>query len=113
LTHSLGFAPGGRTVGLLDPERNISQRVEHLKPYSCARHDHHAITSPPEPGAWATFADPAAAVREIVDWIGSAQYRLHWQYAVDGAPIPHSAETIPDVVAKCPNIHLFAERIAV
>ena len=60
-----------------------------------------------------TFADPAAAVREIVDRIGSAQYKLHWQYTVDGAPVPHSAETTPDVVAKYPNIHLFAERISV
>ncbi len=60
-----------------------------------------------------TFADPAAAVREIVDRIGAAQYRLHWQYAVDGVPVPHSSETTPELVAKYPNIHLFAQRIAV
>jgi hypothetical protein len=42
---------GSPFVGFLDPVRNISQRMEIFKPYSCTRHGHHAITSPPDHAA--------------------------------------------------------------
>lgn len=57
-----------------------------------------------------TFADPAGAVKEILERIDRGRYQLHWQLTFDGAPVPDSTATTPDLVAQHGNVHLFAQR---
>lgn len=58
------------------------------------------------------FADPARAVRDILDCIGARRYELHWQLSFDGVPVMDAADTSPECVAQHANIHLFAKRLA-
>ncbi len=59
----------------------------------------------------AMFDDPAQAVKDTLELIGSQRYQLHWQVSFDGTPTAHTAHTTPEYVAQYPNIHLFARRI--